>query len=77
MVATGTSEMHWVGQGATHKLQPEHRSLITVCMARVAPTMASTNAVRLVNYREHAGRLRFLCIAVDRLRVDVQQGGDF
>ena len=40
--APGCNEMQCVGHGSTHKLQPVQRSLITVCMARVAPTMAST-----------------------------------
>ncbi len=68
-IAAGAQVAHHGMHGAGRPNDGIHRTGLD--------TLGTANAVRLVNYREHAGRLRFLCVAVDRLRVDVQQGGDF
>src|SRR5690554_4858255 len=42
VVSTGTISIQSTGQGSTHKSQPVHSSIITVCICLAAPTMAST-----------------------------------
>ena len=42
VVGTGTISIQSVGQGSTQRSQPVHSSVMTVCIALVAPTMAST-----------------------------------
>ena len=79
VVATGTSEMHLGRAGGDAQIaagaQVAHHGMHGAGRPNDGihrtglDTLGTANAVRLVNYREHAGRLRFLCIAVDRLRV--------
>ena len=42
VVGTGIISIQSVGQGSTQRSQPVHSSVMTVCIALVAPTMAST-----------------------------------
>ena len=56
-IAAGAQVAHHGMHGAGRPNDGIHRTGLD--------TLGTANAVRLVNYREHAGRLRFLCVAVE------------